>query len=235
MQKQQKVRDARAHHRRGYAVPLACPAPPTHPAPCPCSAASRAAAFRARDPPQVGAAAPDWRDTSRHTKACPRMRIRRRRPLPALAAAPRGSRRWTGARLLSVGSLRWIDSKSKLRPILLQNEGAAEGQQGIARQGGACEHAQRSGMVAAQWAEAAHLIRHHRASMWKILSAERRRAGPDGAGGCFTARARFRTTRLSSRRHCHTWWPCRRHVRPAVPSRARAVEQPRTEAAFSRR
>jgi hypothetical protein len=29
--------------------------------------------------------------------------------------------------LLSVGSLRWIDSRSKLRPIFLRNEGAVVG------------------------------------------------------------------------------------------------------------
>ena len=188
VQKQQKVRDARAHHRRGYAVPLACPAPPTHPAPCPCSAASRAAAFRARDPPQVGPAAPDWRDASRHTKACPRMRICGRRPLPALAAAPRGSRRWTGARLLSVGSLRWIDSMAKLRLICTAERGTAESQQGIGRQAGACKQSERRGRVAAHRAEAAHLSRLVSARVTKILSAERRRAGPDGVGTLPTSR-----------------------------------------------
>ena len=89
-----------------------------------------------------------------------------------------------------MGTLRRIDSESKLRPISLRNEGAAEGQQGIARQGGACEHAQRSGMVAAQWAEAAHLNSPHSSTIREMLSAERRRAAPDGIPAPSPARAR---------------------------------------------
>ena len=79
--------------------------------------------------------------------------------------------------------------RSMLRLILLLNEGAAGGQQGIGRQGSAQVQRERSGRVTARWAEAAHHIRHHRASNRKMLSAERRRAASDGAQVLRTARA----------------------------------------------
>ena len=55
------------------------------------------------------------------------------------------------------------------------------GQQGIGRQGSAQGWLERSGAVAAGWAEATHLIRHHLSSNWKIMSAGRSHAASDDA------------------------------------------------------
>ena len=65
-----------------------------------------------------------------------------------------------------------------LRLILLANEAAAQGQQGIALQDGAREFDARDGRVAARRAEAAHLFRLVGAPTCEILSAERRRTSP---------------------------------------------------------
>ena len=79
-------------------------------------------------------------------------------------------------------------------PILLANGCNTEGQQGITWQIRAHLLDERHCIVAARWAEAAHLIRQHLASNWLMLPAERRRERPDGARVLPTARARCRTT-----------------------------------------
>ena len=159
VQKQQKVRDPHVHHRRGYWSPLPCPAPPTLPASCPCAGPSTTAAFRACDPPQVELCATDWHDTHDHTKARPCVRQRRRQPLSARSAAPRDSRRWLRARWSIVSSEQRIASRSKLRPVLLANEGAVQGQQGITSREGAQVGEEKHGRVPAHRAEVAHLFR----------------------------------------------------------------------------
>ena len=75
-----------------------------------------------------------------------------------------------------------MGSRSKLRAILLLNEGAAVGKQGIAWQGGAREQGERSGMIAAHGAEATHLFRLHGARVTTMLSAGRRLDASEGAG-----------------------------------------------------
>ena len=103
-------------------------------------------------------------------------------------ASPDSTRRspasWASVKMLpSFGGL------SKLRLILLLNEGAAGGQQGIGKQGSAQVQREWSDTVAARWAEVPHLIRLDPASIWKMLSAERRRAASDDARRLPTARA----------------------------------------------
>ena len=70
-----------------------------------------------------------------------------------------------------VSTLGRIDSKSKLRPILLLNEGRRSAQQTIARQGSAQRQRQRPGRVAAGWVEAWQLTRHDNSSNWKMSAA----------------------------------------------------------------
>eukprot|EP00966_Prymnesium_polylepis_P322179 7378451-Prymnesium_polylepis.1 len=65
------------------------------------------------------------------------MRQRGRQQLPARAAASRGSRRWSRPSWSSVSSVMSIESRSKLRPVLLANEAPRSSQQGIEWQGGA--------------------------------------------------------------------------------------------------
>ena len=76
---------------------MACHAPPTRPASCPCSRPSRPAAFRARHPPQIQPIAPSGAIESRHTKGGERVRQRQRRRPPALARRSPGSSRRSGA------------------------------------------------------------------------------------------------------------------------------------------
>ena len=61
---------------------------------------------------------------------------------------------------------------SELRPILLLNECAAGGQQGIAGQGSAQVQRERSDRVTAWWAEAAHRIRLDHPPNWKMPPSE---------------------------------------------------------------
>ena len=83
-----------------------------------------------------------------------------------------------------------IGGRSQLRVICLPYEAAAEGQQGIGRQAGARKQGERRGRVAAHRAEAAHLFRLVGARVTKMLSAERRRAAPDGIPARVIERAR---------------------------------------------
>ena len=76
-----------------------------------------------------------------------------------------------------------IESRFKLRPVLLPNEAPRSSQQGIEWQGSARVHGERHGRVAARPAEAAHLfpaIINSTISM--MLSAESGSAGSDNAG-----------------------------------------------------
>ena len=127
VRKQRKADDHHAHQRRGQWAPLACHAPPTHPASCPCPTASRTAAFRSPHPPQVEHAAPDGRAMSEHTKGEARVRHRRRRPLAALSAAPPRSRRRSSASWSTLKSMPKTDAMMKLRLLPLPNECDAGG------------------------------------------------------------------------------------------------------------
>ena len=75
-----------------------------------------------------------------------------------------------------------IDGRSQLRVILLPNEAAAEGQQGIAWQKRAREHGRRSRVLTAHRAEAAHHFPLLGALVMKMLSAERGRAASQDVG-----------------------------------------------------
>ena len=90
--------------------------------------------------------------------------------VPTAAEAAPACSRWSQASWAPTSSLPRIDGWLKLRLILLLNEGRRSAQQGIARQGGAYEHAQLRGAVAACRAEAAHLFRLVDAPTCKILS-----------------------------------------------------------------
>ena len=70
--------------------------------------------------------------------------------------------------------------KTRLRPISLRNEGVADSQQGIRRQGSARMQGKRHGRVAAHWEEHAHHFPLLGARISKIMSAERRRTASDG-------------------------------------------------------
>ena len=105
-------------------------------------------------------------------------------------------------------SLPRIGSRPNLRLILLPNEGAAQGQQGIASQESARISEERDGRVAAHRAEAAHLFRPVGAPICTILSAERRRAGSVCVGGPRTSSTRHRPTIGPGQTHAQQSWPC---------------------------
>ena len=91
--------------------------------------------------------------------------------MPMARGAARGcTRRWP-ASWASVEMFLRISGPSELRPILLLNECAAGGQQGIGGQGSTQVQRERSDRVTAWWAEAAHLIWLDLPSIRKILSA----------------------------------------------------------------
>ena len=75
-----------------------------------------------------------------------------------------------------------IGGRSQLRAILLPNEAAAEGQQGIAWQKRAREHGRRTRVLTAHRAEAAHHFPLLGALVMKMLSAERGRAASQDVG-----------------------------------------------------
>mgnify|MGYP006903400573 CR=1 FL=1 len=75
-----------------------------------------------------------------------------------------------------------IGGRSQLRAILLPNEAAAEGQQGIACQKRACKHGRRSRVITAHRAEAAHHFSLLGALVTKMLSVWRRRGTSEHAG-----------------------------------------------------
>ena len=83
---------------------------------------------------------------------------------------------------------------SELKVILLLNEWDTGGQQGIGRQDSVQGWLERSSVVAAGWAEAAHLICLDRTSNWRMLSVWRRRAASEDVGFCSSVRARCRHT-----------------------------------------
>ena len=115
---------------------MACHAPPTRPASCPCSRPSRTAACRAARLPKVQLPAPDRRDPSTHPASDPRVRQRRRSPLAALAAAPPGSSQRSSARWSSTSSLLRIDGRSQLRLRSPAKRGRRAGSAGHRADGG---------------------------------------------------------------------------------------------------
>eukprot|EP00966_Prymnesium_polylepis_P252639 5840661-Prymnesium_polylepis.1 len=140
------------------------------------------------------------------------MRQRGRQQLPARAAASPGSRPRSSARWSSARSMASIDSRSKLRPILLPNEAPQSSQQGTEWQGGAREHAERRGRVAARWVEAAHLLLAIDSTFSKILSAESRCAGSDNARALSRLRTAHRLSTERILRHSHGAVLCRKNA-----------------------
>ena len=115
---------------------------------------------------------------------------------------------------------------SNLRPICTAKQGVADSQQVMLRQVTVRMQVQRHGSVAAQRTEAAHLFRLDRASIWKMLSAERHRAASDGVGGPSRARARRRHTFGPSPWHGYMCGPCHCRGPHVTRGRARAAEGP---------
>ena len=133
-QKQQKSDDSHAHQRRGHCSPLVQPAPPTHPASCPCSAPTRSAALRAADSPKLGPSRPIGatrahmlQPTSAHHSAAA---ARSRHSLQHLLVVD-DHRALAGRR---AAACRGATAGRMLRLLLLLNEGDSGGEQCIGRQ-----------------------------------------------------------------------------------------------------
>ena len=105
-----------------------------------------------------------------------------------------------------------MESRSKLRPVLLPNEAPLSSQQGIEWQGSARVHGERHGRVAARRAEAAHLFPAVNSTTSMMLSAESGAAGVDSV----QALSRMRTARRLSAerilRHSHGAGLCRKNA-----------------------
>ena len=115
--------------------------------------------------------------------------------------------------------------RSRLRLILLLNEGDTGGQQGIGRQGSAQVERERTGVVAARWVEAGHLTLHLRASKRKILSVDGRRAASESAGCPPSSAAVHRHTCESIFAHRHMLRLCAKIVSGLVRGRGRTLER----------